>query len=128
MAEDIFSWLVYDKPQNQMFCSICKQAGKKNSFTPGCIHFRKSSVTLTDHADTHDYQAALEVPDRRRDAQISAENLVSNKEKAVAVVVKTRHWVVKESIPISKYPSLMATLKDLDVPNVHELHSSSTSS
>ena len=54
----LFSWFVY-KPQNRMFCSKCKQTRKKNSFTSGYMNFRKSSVT--DHADTHDHQVALEV-------------------------------------------------------------------
>ena len=31
-----FPWVIYDEERNVMFCSTCKDAGMKNSFTIGC--------------------------------------------------------------------------------------------
>ncbi len=39
--EKEYEWLRFDSAQNKMFCKLCEENGKHNSFTEGCNNFKK---------------------------------------------------------------------------------------
>ena len=50
-------WLKYDEAKYAMYCTLCQDNGKTNSFTAGNSNFRTS--TLKKHVVHSDHQASV---------------------------------------------------------------------
>ena len=50
-----------------MYCEYCKDAGKNNAFTNGCLKFKKDA--LKKHVATVDHRVALAAKSGRKDMQ-----------------------------------------------------------
>ncbi len=108
------TWLRYDVKMKLMFCTICQEQHKKNTFTKGTNNFRTS--TLTRHVESSDHQEALNEIALRHDFETSFSRSMSEKEQATLMQMKTIYWMVKEGIALNKFGSLRDLLSALDCP------------
>eukprot|EP00745_Piridium_sociabile_P016474 TRINITY_DN24481_c0_g1_i3.p1 TRINITY_DN24481_c0_g1~~TRINITY_DN24481_c0_g1_i3.p1 ORF type:complete len:228 (+),score=49.84 TRINITY_DN24481_c0_g1_i3:644-1327(+) len=114
----LFPWLRFTN--YAMFCGKCAEAKFVNSFTQdGCTNFRKSA--LSEHAGTKDHRTAIQVPALQKEREVVHTKQLTRQERGAGVAVKAMHWLVTESLPLSKFSSLMGTMQDLQVPNANEL-------
>ena len=114
-----YPWLKYDHNLDLMFCNICIGIKANNAMTQGTNNFRTS--TLSRHLTCDDHKHALNVPKEKKSMEEATKRAFSKEEKAVFIAMKAVYWLCQESLPIHKYPSLIALLKDLEVPNIVHL-------
>ncbi|KAK7463281.1 hypothetical protein BaRGS_00038148 [Batillaria attramentaria] len=101
-----------------MFCSLCIAAVARNSFTVGCSNFRKSA--LQDHVMTSDHKAALAVPQHQENKEL-CDKAVLSKQAAMMTAVRGVSWLIKEDLPLSKFPSQMKLLRECGAANLEFL-------
>ena len=114
-----FLWLKYYQTTSLMYRTKYKDAKFSNYFTQGSGNFRKSA--LTEHAETRDHRTAFQVPKLQKEREMVQARQLARQEKGAAVAVEVVHWMVTESVPVSRFPSLMRTLHDLEVPNANQV-------
>ena len=103
--EKTYSWLEYDSEKNLMFCSICREAGKTNSFTSGTSNFRVS--TLSRHIGTRtkkvngksqkielacDHKEAVKENAMAKQFDQMRDRALDDQERAVVVTLKVVYW------------------------------------
>lgn len=114
-----YPWLTYDKNKDLMFCKECLTIKAVNSMTQGSNNFRTS--TLTRHLICDDHKRSQSVPKEKKNMDQAKKHAFSQEEKAVFVAMEAVYWLCQESLPMHKYPSLIAFLKHLNVPNIEHL-------
>ena len=114
-----------------MFCKVCKRDRvAKNSFTTrGCANLRKSAIT--EHSETADHRRALQTPELVRNRERVELSQLSREENAISHAIRGLHWMIKEDMPLAKYPSFLGLLNeypisDLDILNVSQTANYST--
>ena len=117
--EKEYEWLRFDSAQNKMYCKLCEENGKHNSFTEGCNNFKKS--TMEEHSVTKDHRLCLQVSSHRENNAEVQKRLLSEQEKGASVAVRAAHWIVRESLPLTKFKLLMDLLRALNTPNIEFL-------
>ena len=123
-----FSWLVFDKELDKMFCNAClilknKDSKVDNNMTRGTNNFQKS--TLKEHLKLDSHTKALKLEDNslsssKQDNQNPITNLFrTNKEKLqfleILPLFKGVYWIAKENLPLLKFDSLNVLLSTLNV-------------
>ena len=117
--EKDFDWLRFDENNKKMYCALCRECKKTNSFTKGCENFRKSA--MTEHEETNDHQLCVKAPEERENLEEIEKRIFSEQERGAHVAARAAHWIVTENLPLSKYKSLIGLLKDLNTPDVCHL-------
>ena len=115
----LYPWLKYTNESNLMTCRVCINAGRKNMFTEGSKNFKTSA--LSDHQKSNDHQTALIIPKLQNDMTQAHNKAQSDQEKGAIVGLKIIYWLVKETLPLVKFKSLVAFLKELETPYVQYL-------
>ncbi len=113
-------FIVYNKDENLMYCSICRDARKNNAMAKGTNNFRSSTVER--HIECQDHQLLVNSSKGKHDFQVVSEKAHSKQEEAVMIALKCVFWLVKEDLPLHKYTSLMTFLRELKVPNIESLY------
>ena len=91
-----------------MFCKVCNEARKKNSFTSrqGSMNFRTS--TLTRHANSRDHKNANQEVVMCRELVTVTRRVLSGNEQAIVCALKAVYWLAKEEMPSSELPSSLS--------------------
>ena len=114
-----YEWLKYEG--TSMFCSICRESGKKGPFTgTGCTNYRTS--TLSRHARSKDHRDAVKERVLRRDMTVCTQRVLSENELAIMSAMRATYWLAKEELASSKFPSLINLLKLTGVNCLENLH------
>ena len=100
-----FHWLEYESTNNAMFCTICKKAKKKNTFTTGCRDFQKSA--LSKHVTTAVHKAAQDDLKSSSAFFKSVQNAEVNAEDSLTKQLRTVHYMARENLPLVKYEGLV---------------------
>ena len=116
---DTWPWLHYDKEKDIMFCELCREAGCANTLAIGTNNFRTS--TLTRHVSHLDHKRVIAAPKEKTHMDAAMSKAQSKAEAGVTIAMKAVFWLCSESLPMSKYPSLIAFLKYLNVPDIEHL-------
>ena len=73
--------------QHTMFCKVCIDGNRQNTFTTGSTNFRTSS--LNEHMKGIDHKTALMIPKLKEQLQQAEKKSNSNQEKGVLVAMRT---------------------------------------
>lgn len=111
-------WLRFDG--TSMFCTLCENAGCKNSFTSGCNNFRSSA--LTEHVEGKDHKGAVHVPTEQENKKVMEEKLLSGQKRTILVKIKVLNWMVDRGVPLPcfDFESLLDLLAELNTPDVFQ--------
>ena len=103
--ESQFSWLEYDATDNAMYCSVCKKAKKKNTFTNGCRDFQKSA--LTKHMSTSVHKSACDDVKSSTAIFQSVKKAEEKTPDGLLSQLRTIHYMARENIPLIKFEGLI---------------------
>ena len=115
----LHKWLKFDSKLNKMFCQVCIDAKLSNAMTLGTQNFKTS--TLTRHIKSADHTRAIQAPKQRKEMKAAVEKALTKEEEAIIVAMKAVYFLVKEDLPLSKYPNFINFLKELNTPFVEHL-------
>ena len=82
---------------NRLQCRYCIDAGKRNTFTTGCLQFKKDA--LKKHAATSDHRASVVAIAGRRDMQMAVTTAYKSHKRAVIAALKTVYFMAKNNLP-----------------------------
>ena len=118
----LYPWLKYDKDKNVMWCQLCKEfrPGSCSMATGIGSNFRTS--TLTRHLNNKNHLMALDAEKEQENLKVATQKALTKEEAAIQVAMKAVFWLASECIALSKYGSLIALLKHLEVPNIQALN------
>ena len=71
----LYKWLKYD--DNAMFCKVCIDRNRQNTFTTGSTNFRTSS--LNEHMKGIDHKTALMINNKEKKIMVYCTNFISAK-------------------------------------------------
>lgn len=114
-----YVWLKYAEAKDAMYCTLCQDNGKNNSFTAGNSNFRTS--TLQRHVVHSDHRASVLAKSMEGNLVKAVTSALKGREKAVDVAMKAVYWLCKEGIATRKYFSLLSFLELLNAPFVQDL-------
>jgi len=114
-----YVWLKYDEAKDAMYCTLCQDNGKINSFTAGNSNFRTS--TLERHVVHSDHRVSVLAKSMEGNLVKAVTSALKGREKAVDVAMKAVYWLCKEGIATRKYSSLLSFLELLNTPFVQDL-------
>ena len=87
--EKEYEWLRFDSAQNKMYCKLCEENGKHNSFTEGCNNLKKSA--MEERSVTKDHRLCLQASSHsENNAEVQKPSSLS-KEKGASVAVRAAH-------------------------------------
>ena len=104
-----YTWLEYE--DGKMYCTICKKNKKTNTFTKGCADTQHSS--LTRHCSTDSHKSAFQATKSAAVFSSFVKKAESKSSDSVLPQLKTVHFMVCESMSLSKFSKLI----DLQVSN-----------
>jgi hypothetical protein len=79
------------------------------------------TTTIARHLKLAEHRQAVLVPRERENVQAAVNNVVTKEESGILNYLKVVYWMAKESVPLSKYPSLIELLKDLGTPHLDSI-------
>ena len=101
----LHKWLKFDSKLNKMFCQVCIDAKLSNAMTLGTQNFKTS--TLTRHIKSADHTRAIQAHKQRKEMKAAMEKALTKEEEAIIVAMKAVYFLVKEDLPLSKYPNFI---------------------
>ena len=101
----LHKWLKFDSKLNKMFCQVCIDAKLSNAMTLGTQNFKTS--TLTRHIKSADHTRAIQAHKQRKEMKAAVEKALTKEEEAIIVAMKAVYFLVKEDLPLSKYPNFI---------------------
>ena len=101
-----YNWLQFNNELGVMYCKIYKESGRKCVFTTsGSINFKV--LALQDHANTGEHRKLIWVAQSgRRWMERTVAQATKTCNEALMTLFKTIHYVEKELLSFSKFPTL----------------------
>ncbi|XP_033742471.1 transmembrane protein C17orf113-like [Pecten maximus] len=118
--KSLHSWLKHDEKENVMWCSLCRDCSFSNAMAVGTNNFK--TTTIQRHLESADHKRAIFAPLGRQQLDAAVSSVDTKEEKGIVNCLKVVYWMAKESVPLSKYTSLMNLLKELNTPNLDSLN------
>ena len=107
----VWPWLF--EQNGKMFCKVCIDNKKDNSFTGGCHTFRTSSMVR--HEATEDHKSSTRAPEMMQEMETVTNKAFSEHDEALVKLMKVVYWLAQENMPLTKFDSFMDLLKQLGV-------------
>ena len=114
-----WDWLRYDNKESKMYCTLCERCKFKNTMALGTSNLK--TTTIDRHSKSEQHEMAVNAPLRAQNMAKAVDTIYSDKDKAILVCFKAVNWLCCESLPLSKYTSLMSLLKDVNTPDINLL-------
>ena len=99
-----------------MLCTV--NCVKKPRKTMSSQKVQITSVQVLLHDMLHQRNISCLLILVRKHFEKTINKALSNEEKGAVVALKATYWLTKEAIPLSKYDSLLAFLRDVEAPNI----------
>ncbi|XP_070569233.1 zinc finger protein 862-like [Ptychodera flava] len=110
------SWLRHDTDRGEMFCSLCRDMQFKNAMAVGTKNMK--TTTIKRHLKSVEHKQAIAAPCEAACMEAAVRQQLSREEDGIQSCLKVVYWLAKETIPLTKYPSLMGLLRELGTPNL----------
>ncbi len=103
-----YKWLKYDSDKQLMKCTLCAEAKFSNAMAQGTDNIRISKIDR--HIKFEEHQRILNKGKSSQNLKQKLATAVTGEEEAVISAMKIVYWLAKESLPLSKFKSLMTLL------------------
>ena len=112
-----YPWITYDKEECRMYCSICKQHKKKNTFaSSGSTNFRRSA--LVDHGKSGEHTDALRLSLESKQAAPVFATAIETADNAMLSLLKAAYFIAREDLAILKFEELIKLLERCLCPHL----------
>lgn len=119
--ENSHKWLLYKPDKNLMFCSLCLNHGKVNSFTTGTNNFK--TTTIERHVQSRLHQNAVQEKKGKQDMKKTLTAAQSSKEQSVIKALQTVYYMAKTDIANNKYQETLEWLAFMGVEDLAHIGS-----